>query len=566
MDQRVGILNAAPPCDAAATEPIAPRLGATQKNLPITVGHHDADLKYPFPQPGRWQGKKKLPANTEKLLPWSDIRAYDGIKIAPRFVKAPLSLSEFRSHVSTLADDAGVISINHPAIAHEFDEVRYLYPHARSLVILVTKENTVAMQSRYTPSANRELYDSEECLLESGRKVIRYINSLGGEGLTTAMGWPMEVPSRWPDKIWPLSHRLVALAAGLGVTGMSRMFLHRKFGSFCLLDTVVTNLEFEESAYNESPPPSWTPCLDCNLCVAACPSGAVRSDGEFDFFKCYNHTYRDSIPGFIDFARDLAEGNQKKFEHRWSDAELAALWQSLTFRTQYRCFNCIAVCSAHISDEFQADKKRRALQLKEIVKPLTHTRGTVEEQFIVDTPSVRDAHDIPPGKYRSKENVTTPGRHGVVRLVQLNRLRVSNIDTMMRMMPYYFRANEAKGLDFTGQINLTGDGGGQWVLRVAEERCNVRRGSTPNADITLTCDGRVFLAIHRGDLGPVTEVLRGRVKLKGQRTLILAILRIFVLRLFPAFPEGSMFHQIAWYARRTWRRWKELRTNAAKKK
>src|SRR4029077_7370548 len=136
-----------------------------------------------------------------------------------------------------------------------------------------------AMQSRYLPSANNELYRCGERLWEMGRRTVKYINGLGGEGLTTTIGWPMEVGQRWADKIWPVSHKLVAQAAVLGVIGTSRNFLHRKFGAYCLIDTVVTNLEFEAREYTQSEQPlDWNPCLECNLCVASCPTEAIRAD------------------------------------------------------------------------------------------------------------------------------------------------------------------------------------------------------------------------------------------------------------------------------------------------
>src|SRR5437867_3735898 len=245
--------------------------------------HSNADWEFPFALPGRWQGKKKIPANTERRQPWVDPDAVDPTRIAPRFVRSPVSLAEFVAHVKTIADDVGVVSIDHPALAHEREEILYVYPHTRSLVVMIAEENKPSLQSRYLPTANHELYECEERLFKWGHDVIRYIGSLGGEGLTTTIGWPQEVSVRWADKIWPLSHKLVAQAAGLGIIGTSRNFLHRKCGAYCLIDTVLTNLEFEPSEYAQSEQPrEWNPCLECNLCVASCPTEAIRADGEFD--------------------------------------------------------------------------------------------------------------------------------------------------------------------------------------------------------------------------------------------------------------------------------------------
>jgi formate hydrogenlyase subunit 6/NADH:ubiquinone oxidoreductase subunit I len=420
--------------------------------------------------------------------------------------------------------------------------------------VLIGEENKPSLQSRYLPTANHELYETEERLFHWDHQVIQYLKSLGAEGLTTTIGWPQEVSVRWADKIWPLSHKLVAQAAGLGIIGTSRNFLHRKFGAYCLIDTVLTNIEFRPEEYQGSERAlDWNPCLECNLCVASCPTDAIKADGDFDFFACYNHTYRDSIPGFLDFARDLAEAKPRKFEQRWSDAEIAALWQSLAFRVEYRCFNCVATCPAEIEQVFHSDKDERSRYLAESLKPLTYTRKFAEEQFVIDTPSARRRLNIPPGSYRSQHDPSRPGQSGMVRLIQLQRIRVSNIDTMMRMMTFYFRPEEAKGLDFTCQIGLSGEGGGEWVMRVVDQRCEVRPGKVDGADLTIRCDGNLFLGIHRGDVSAVKSLLLGRIKLEGKKELFLAFPRIF-----PTYPGESIFHRLAWHLGRAWRRWRRV--------
>jgi putative sterol carrier protein/Fe-S-cluster-containing hydrogenase component 2 len=539
---------------AAMAMPAMFRSRRAQGDPPPAAGrpNSNADWPFPFPSPGRWSGKKKLPANSERRQPWVAVDEIDPTQITPRFVRSSVSLPAFKAHLLERLgiDDVGVISIDHPAIAHEADEIRYVYPHCRSLIVMIGEENQAAMQSRYLPTANHELYQCEERLFAWGHEVIRHLRTLGAAGLTTTIGWPQEVSQRWADKLWPLSHKLVAQAAGLGVVGTSRNFLHHKYGAYCLIDTVLTNLEFAPEEYAESERPiDWNPCVECNLCVASCPTDAIRADGEFDFFACYNHTYRDSIPGFLDLVRDLSEAKPRRFEHRWSDSEIAALWQSLAFRVEYRCFNCVATCPAEIDAAFHADRTVRGEYLKDTLRPLTHTRRNVEQRFVIDTPSAREQHGIAPGSYRTPVDVSRPGRNGAIRLVQLQRIRVSNIDTMMRMMPYYFRPEEAGSLDFTCQFDFSGPGGGRWVLRVAEERCNVAPATAAAPDLTVRCDASLFLAIHRGEASALGALLLGKIRLAGRRRLFLAFPRIF-----PVTANDSIAARLAWHLRRASRK------------
>ncbi|HXJ33394.1 MAG TPA: SCP2 sterol-binding domain-containing protein [Candidatus Eisenbacteria bacterium] len=502
-----------------------------------------SDWGFPFPAPGRPRPIEPggVPPPTAWRWPY---RALDPSPVPNRGVPAPVPLADFKREMATWCDDVGIVSIDDPAIAHERDEILYVYPHARSLVCMIGEENKAAMQSRYLPTANHELYSCEERLFAMGHRTVKYIQSLGGAGLTTTIGWPQEVSQRWADKIWPLSHKLVAQAAGLGVIGTSRNFLHRKFGAYCLIDTVVTNLEWP--TYDQ--PTTWNPCLTCNLCVASCPTDAIRSDGTFDFFACYNHTYRDSIPGFLDLVGDLAERSTKDFRKRWADNEIAALWQAMAFKVEYRCFNCVATCPAEIEDAFQGDRRVRREYLDETLKPLTHTRGVEDAQFVLDTPSARARYDIPPGEWRTPIDRAGESWRGV-RLVNLRRIRTQNVEAMMRWMPQYFRPSEAAGLAFTVQLDLTGPGGGPWVMRVADERCEVRPGRAGRADLTIRTRATYWLAVHRGDVNPVLGLVTGRLRLSGDRRLFLK---------FPALfghePGRSWAHRLAWRVRRLLRR------------
>jgi len=518
-------------------------------------GHRNSykDWPFPFPASGRPRAKA-LPPHAAQVFPFVDMQALDGETIPQRTVRASLSAADFKKRVLEFADDVGIISIDDPAIAHERDEILWIYPHTRSLVCLIAGENRAAMQSRYLPTANHELYTCEERVFEMSRLTVRAINDLGGEGLSTTIGWPQEVSQRWADKIWPLSHKLVAQAAGLGVIGISRNLLHREFGAYCLIDTVLTNLEFPAAEWDK--PIAWNPCTECNLCVASCPTDAIKSDGQFDFFACYNHTYRDSIPGFLDLMRDLGEAKPKRFAKRWSDAELAALWQSMAFKVEYRCFNCVSTCPAEMTDLFHGDKRVRRDYLDHVLKPLTRQRAEADEHFVIDTETAREKHGIPPGEWRTPPDLTKPSARGV-RLIPLSRIRTGNIDSMMRNMPHYFRSTEAKGLDFTAQLDLSGEGGGRWVIRVADQRCDVFPGAAEKPDLSIRAPGAFYLAVHRREASAVWGLLLGRIRLSGKRRLFLVFPRIF------GFPPGdTIFHRVAWHARRAWKR----RTGAGKEK
>src|SRR5260370_18645927 len=96
---------------------------------------------------------------------------------------------------------------------------------------------------------------------------------------------------RWGSKRWVISHKPVAVAAGLGQMGIHRNVIHPKFGNFILLGTVLVDADIS----NEDSPLDYNPCLQCKLSVPACPLGAIGADAPLNFSPSYTHNYRQFI-------------------------------------------------------------------------------------------------------------------------------------------------------------------------------------------------------------------------------------------------------------------------------
>jgi epoxyqueuosine reductase QueG len=73
-------------------------------------------------------------------------------------------------------------------------------------------------------------------------RIVAALERAGIRAVNPAMGFPMEM-DRFPGKIWVVSHKPVAVAAGLGHMGIHRNVIHPKFGNFILLGTVLLDAE-----------------------------------------------------------------------------------------------------------------------------------------------------------------------------------------------------------------------------------------------------------------------------------------------------------------------------------
>jgi len=117
-----------------------------------------------------------------------------------------------------------------------------------------------------------------------------------------------------------------AVRAGIAFYGKNTLAITRRFGSWVVLGTLVTDLEIEPSPALE------LDCGSCRLCIDACPTGALDEPGVLDSTKCLSYWtqapepipegYRaelgDSVYG-CDICQDVCPWN-RGIERRRQDA------------------------------------------------------------------------------------------------------------------------------------------------------------------------------------------------------------------------------------------------------
>src|SRR5262245_596432 len=231
------------------------------------------------------------------------------------------------------ADDVGFVDVDRPEVASERGDILRFFPHTKALISFVRRMNRGPIQNPARSVANVEFHQMGERINETAHHIVSALEARGIRAVNPAMGFPMEMVNAGDGKMWVVSHKPVAVAAGLGQMGIHRNVIHPKFGNFILLGTVL--LDAKVSEYQQ--PLDYNPCVECKLCVAACPVGAIGSDGAFNFSNCYTHVYREFIGGFTDWVEQIADsGNAPDYRRRVTDAESASMWQSLSFGANYK--------------------------------------------------------------------------------------------------------------------------------------------------------------------------------------------------------------------------------------
>ncbi len=112
----------------------------------------------------------------------------------------------------------------------------------------------------------------DRCLLEAGL----FLQSKGYKYITVAASQSM--PTTPYNGRY--SHKEAAHKAGLGNIGKNDLFLHKKYGARVRLGTLFTDCPLEgEGILRENP------CINCDKCVKACPSGAILGVNYYDGIK-----------------------------------------------------------------------------------------------------------------------------------------------------------------------------------------------------------------------------------------------------------------------------------------
>jgi ferredoxin len=288
--------------------------------------------------------------------------------------------------------------------------------------------------------------------------------------------------------------------------GIHRNVIHPRFGNFILLATVLVDAEVTE----QSRPIDYNPCLECKLCVAACPVGAIAPDGHFDFSACLTHNYREFLGGFVDWVENVVDSKDSHdYRRRVDDSESASVWQSLGFGPNYKAAYCMAACPAgdDVIGPFLADRKSF---LGEVVEPL---RAKEEPVYVI------------PGS-DAEAYVTKRFPHKRPRRVGSGR-RPRTIRSFLLVLTHFFQRHASEGLNATYHFTFTGEESAEATVVIRDKSIRVDRGLIGRPDLHVQADSRTWLGFLAKERSLLWALIRRKVVLKGSPRLLLAFGKCF---------------------------------------
>lgn len=94
-----------------------------------------------------------------------------------------------------------------------------------------------------------------------------------------------------------------------------------------------------------------------------------------------------------------------------------------------------------------------------------------------------------------------------------------DINEIFEKMPQAFLPEKAANLNAAIQLELTGEGAGDWILKVANGAIAVSPGRASAPNLTLTMAASDYVALSKGEVNPVNLFMAGKIKLQGDMTL-----------------------------------------------
>ncbi|EEF59419.1 4Fe-4S binding protein [Pedosphaera parvula] len=403
------------------------------------------------------------------------------------------------------ADDVGFVELNRPALDPERADILTALPGTRTLISFTCRMNREPIRSPFRSLANKEFHQASDIISEVGHNISRELERKSIRALNISAGFPMEA-DRFPGRLWVISHKPLAEAAGLGRMGIHRNVIHPKFGSFILLGTILIDAEVTQYSH----PIDYNPCVECKLCVAACPVGAIHADGHFNFSACYTHNYREFMGGFNDWVETIADSrNARDYRSRVTGAETTSMWQSLSFGANYKAAYCLAVCPAgeDVISRFLTNKKQF---VTDILRPLQEKKETI---YVIPG---SDAEDHVKKRFPCK----------TVKQVH-NGLYVSSIAQLLNRLHVAFQPNQSAGLDVTYHFTFTGAESVNATITIRDKRLTVQEGLIGTPNLHVTADATTWLGFLRKERNILWALLTRRIRLKGKIALLKQFARCF---------------------------------------
>ncbi len=104
---------------------------------------------------------------------------------------------------------------------------------------------------------------------------------------------------------------------------------------------------------------------------------------------------------------------------------------------------------------------------------------------------------------------------------------MATVAELFERMPSQFQADKAGDMNAVILFDLSGEGGGQWSVAIADGACDVQVGAADSPKATVRMDAGDYKDMITGKLNPMMAFMSGKVKVEGDLNTVMKFQQLF---------------------------------------
>ncbi len=104
---------------------------------------------------------------------------------------------------------------------------------------------------------------------------------------------------------------------------------------------------------------------------------------------------------------------------------------------------------------------------------------------------------------------------------------METIEDFIKAIPTLIDESKTIGVQAQIQINLSGEGGGNYYVVVNDGSVKVEKGTLENPQMTLSTNTDTALDLLKGKTKPMNAVMAGKVKIAGDMSVGMKLFKLF---------------------------------------
>jgi len=90
-----------------------------------------------------------------------------------------------------------------------------------------------------------------------------------------------------------------------------------------------------------------------------------------------------------------------------------------------------------------------------------------------------------------------------------------------------FRPGAARGMHAVYELDVTGDGGGKWHVKVSDGKCELESGPAKDPHVTIAMSAEDWVSLLRRELDAEQAFYDGRIRVTGNLSLAMQLPELF---------------------------------------